>query len=52
MLPNLPQSLQKLSQSLPHAHQSIPMTQKEKIIEIKKRFNLQHGKGKRNKKRR
>jgi hypothetical protein len=51
MLPNLPQSMQKLAQSLPQVQQTVPKTHKEKITDLKKKFNLHHGKGKRKKKR-
>lgn len=50
MLPNIPRQMQQLVSSLPKAQYVEPKTTNEKIAELKKKFKLQHGKGKRKKK--
>ena len=56
MLPKLPKSLLSLSKTFENGVGGKtylpPLTRKEKIAEIKRKFNLHHGKGKRKKKRR
>lgn len=52
MIPRLPTQLEKIGEFLPKAEPKPYKTTKQKISEIKKKFNLHHGKGKRKKKRR
>lgn len=49
MQPNIPKGLHGSANLLPMARSTKRMTQEEKIREIKKKFNLHHGKGKRKK---
>lgn len=51
MLPNFPSALSSVSRQLPQSGAKPRMTQEEKVKEIKRKFNLTHGKGKRKKKR-
>jgi|HigsolmetaAR204D_1030405.scaffolds.fasta_scaffold01081_2 hypothetical protein len=52
MLPKVPFALEKIGEALPKAKPKPYKTREQKIAEIKKKFNLHHGKGKRKKKRR